>query len=588
MGKKTIKPNLLAAIFSGKPESVDELLKSGVDPNSTGWSVNSQFAAQEYKDLKGSLKTESPESLGQATYALNAAAQLGNVAICTLLIDAGADLNVVDKSDTLKSWTPLLVAAAHGHLDVVKLLVKRGADVFARDHWARTATAAAAEYGHKEIVQFLQAHLCKLDYKWTLPEAAVNGLSDQVRMLLENGALPDAIDEYGLAPLTYACNYNFVETVIAILDAGANPNFGGDLDKSKNDSVRERIARLMELVEPPSSKLTYARIVGHNPIRSFLYGEPPLIAVAGCKRIELANKLIAAGADVNAQSKIGGVTPIMMTIKSADAAMFQLLLDRGADIKLRDKASGTCLEWSNLEKKMASPMSELFDIIKLLKANLGLEEKQLDFKKAWKEFKEVDASEPYKKVIEQLTTLCQSKPYPWKKKKGVHRFYPKDWDGLAARYGKPADYYSSAKRDQKHERKDEIVRHLQNEIRKTKYTLISHKDEQGSDMQLLFPTKDKYAIIAACGTDGANYGLSTDMIIEELQEIETQYPFEITDCMHDAVGGTLLAPTQVDFLELAKILYEFCNSLVDGEMITCTEDIAAQIKESSGFYLRWD
>ncbi len=587
MSKKTAKPTLLAAIFSGKPDRVSEVLKSGGDPNSTGWGVNAQAAAQQNEELKDSLETDTPESLGQSTYALNAAAQLGNAAICTLLIDAGADLDVVDKSDALKSMTPLLVAAAHGHLEVVKLLVERGCDVLARDSWARTATALAAELGNKEIVQFLQSHLSKLDRKWSLPEAAVNGLTTEVKVLLKNGESPDAIDTYGLSSLTYACNYYFIDIVDAILAAGANPNLGADFDKAHNKSVKARIAGLMELVEPPSSKLTYARIVGHNPIRSFLYGEPPLIAVCGCKRMELARKLIAAGADVNAQSKIGGVTPVMMTIKAQDAAMFQMLLDAGADIRLRDKAGGTCLEWSDLEKTMASPMSELFDIIKLLKAKLGLEEKQLDFKKAWKEFKEVDASEPYKKVIEQLTTLCQSKPYPWKKRKGVYRFYPKDWDGLAARYGKPADYHSSAKRDQKHDRKVEITRHLQDEIRKTGYTLLSHKDEQGSDMQLLFPTKDKYAIIAACGTDGANYGLSTDMIIETLQDIENQYPFEITDCMHDALGGTFTAPIKHP-LELAKTLCDFCNSLVDGEMTTSAEDVADEIKKSNRFYLWWD
>ena len=55
--------------------------------------------------------------------------------------------------------TPAIVlAAAEGHLDTVRTLVARGADVNAEDMASWTALHAAARNGHKEIVSFLLQH----------------------------------------------------------------------------------------------------------------------------------------------------------------------------------------------------------------------------------------------------------------------------------------------------------------------------------------------------------------------------------------------------------------------------------------------
>ena len=86
--------------------------------------------------------------------ALMKAARAGDTAKVTQLLDADATL--ISARDAEKR-TPLHHAASGGSVEVVKLLVKRGADPAARDKWNITAMERAALKGHNEIATMLMA-----------------------------------------------------------------------------------------------------------------------------------------------------------------------------------------------------------------------------------------------------------------------------------------------------------------------------------------------------------------------------------------------------------------------------------------------
>ena len=48
------------------------------------------------------------------------------------------------------------MSAGSGHLDVVRLLMEKGADLFAEDKEGRTPSTCAQLFGHKEVEKCLQ------------------------------------------------------------------------------------------------------------------------------------------------------------------------------------------------------------------------------------------------------------------------------------------------------------------------------------------------------------------------------------------------------------------------------------------------
>ena len=90
--------------------------------------------------------------------ALNHAATFGQKEVAELLIDSGADVNVMDAI----GQTPLHGAATGGHKEVAELLITKGADVNAKvvsgAKQGLTPLDAANETNHPETAALLHKH----------------------------------------------------------------------------------------------------------------------------------------------------------------------------------------------------------------------------------------------------------------------------------------------------------------------------------------------------------------------------------------------------------------------------------------------
>lgn len=84
------------------------------------------------------LNGADPNMRYQSSTVLHLAAQKGNVAVATLLIEAGADIHTEDEL----GWSALMQAAAFGHADVARLLVSVGANVEHKSSEGRAARDA--------------------------------------------------------------------------------------------------------------------------------------------------------------------------------------------------------------------------------------------------------------------------------------------------------------------------------------------------------------------------------------------------------------------------------------------------------------
>lgn len=74
---------------------------------------------------------------------------------------------------------------------------------------------------------------------------------------------------------------------------------------------------------------------------------PPLVLAVVLKKRDIAQLLLARGADVNARhATYYNATALMLAVNNRDADMVKLLLDAGANVNLTDKMGDSALNWA--------------------------------------------------------------------------------------------------------------------------------------------------------------------------------------------------------------------------------------------------
>lgn len=231
----TYEPALHYAALIGLPVVVEAVLNKGADVNEKG---------------------------GQFYDALQAASNNGYQKVVQILLDHKADAN-----GQLDRGGPLREASSNGHEAVVRMLLAAGADVNARrvyyHHAVRlapadlkakpnietmqrslvrfmrldalsgrtgiTALMAAAQHGHKKVVQMLLDNKAEVNAQdeslgSALQAASSNGFLDVVQILLKAGAKVDAQCGHSGNALQAASSYGSMDVAQLLLDAGADVN----------------------------------------------------------------------------------------------------------------------------------------------------------------------------------------------------------------------------------------------------------------------------------------------------------------------------------------------------------------------------
>ncbi|KAG4282092.1 hypothetical protein FPRO06_10995 [Fusarium proliferatum] len=155
---------------------------------------------------------------------LHLAAYFGNVAETQiLLLENDHDLRDGD------CRTALSYAAGNGHSAVVKLLLKKGANIDRRDSSSETALSRACMGQHAATARILLENHAQVDpkddeYQTPLSFAAEMGHADIVQLLLDNDAEVDSENFYGQTPLQIATQQCHETIVQLLLDYGADAN----------------------------------------------------------------------------------------------------------------------------------------------------------------------------------------------------------------------------------------------------------------------------------------------------------------------------------------------------------------------------
>jgi ankyrin repeat protein len=347
------------------------------------------------------------------------AANSGNTAEVTKLIEAGANINLKDNTGA----TPLFRASSNGHLDTIKVLISWGADIDIQDNDGLTPIWTAIENGRIDVVKYLILARADIDipdnYGVTpLLVASENGFSDIVlellkyernmniqremndgnietdinhqnnkgetalflaseaghidiiRMLIMADADVNIASKSGLTPLFIASWHGNLDIVKDLLIAGADVNSKGNSN------------------ETPISTATYTGNIdivrmlieaGADVNIADVNGVTPLFLASQEGHTEVVGVLIEAGADVNI-ADVNGVTPLLTASEQGSINIVRLLLKVGADVYAKNKNGETALELATdseiieaIKEKMEGPQEvwkgftksdiEKFDII---------------------------------------------------------------------------------------------------------------------------------------------------------------------------------------------------------------------------------
>ena len=349
------------AVMTRQIEVIDELAARGADLNARRQDgarpiqlANGDYSYRGWRDVPKNTTT-TPRQIIDHLRARGAycdictAAHIGDIERVRELADQ--DPSLVNRPSDYVSYyacsgTPLRNAAAAGHLDIVELLLDRGADPNLPEEGIAPrgdALYSAAANGHIDIARRLLeagAH----------PNVEVESSADTLSRAIMNGDQPmiDLLCSYGAARAVHLLAY-YGDVRTAAATFAANPALADDPDALSNAAGQghEPFVRLMLRYRPnlasrvsgdaktrELSELLFAR--GANPNQANWLGITPLHQFARSGEVEKAALFIEHGADLHARDEDLSSTPLGWAAKAGKTAMVELLLSRGARPNLPD------------------------------------------------------------------------------------------------------------------------------------------------------------------------------------------------------------------------------------------------------------
>ena len=247
---------------------------------------------------------------------IHEAAKSGNIEVIREAINAGVYLN--EKTEVWM-YTPLHIASAEGHREIVELLITKGADVNIKNYYGFTALDEASRYNHLKCVKLLQKYGVK---HGSIRNAVEFGTIDAVKEFLKAGEnINEGLAKGGPTPLHYAAQHDRKEIAKLLITKGA------DLSMSTRD------------------------------------GQTPLHITALYNHLKVAELLIEYGADVNAKAN-NGRTPLHFASAKNNNEIARLLISKSANVNAErndgvtpfDEAKAT--ETADLLRKHGGKTSE--------------------------------------------------------------------------------------------------------------------------------------------------------------------------------------------------------------------------------------
>ncbi|KAI1115417.1 ankyrin repeat-containing domain protein [Nemania sp. NC0429] len=267
--------------------------------------------------------------------ALHLAAAGGLLDVVKLLLKRGACCNIWDSDKR----TPLHQAVINEKEDVVRTLLKAGAHVNAKDREEKTPLWYAALQRSDPVVKILLKRLPELDLNaqdamgWT-PLHACAGSANIIELLLKAGADPMVFDRLGEPTFFTAVkpgSHRTLPVLQVYINAGIDVN-----TKDKNGKP------LIHLIAERSNLESFKLLLesGANIHSISENGETALHFAATNNDTKILEDILKQGANLEADCKTFG-TPLMAAARSNRTSAIKLLLQKGANVNAISKSCPT-------------------------------------------------------------------------------------------------------------------------------------------------------------------------------------------------------------------------------------------------------
>lgn len=286
------------------------------------------------------------------------AVKSGDGILVEKLIKEGVDINLLNDESSAFHDSALADAAGRGHLDIVELLLNKGADPNIGEP---TPLYWAAHDGYLNIVKLLIKRGAKVKSKEGGDALFAASGSDEklaiAKILIENGADLDHFGKEGLpllgSPLMRAVYEGQAEMVKLLLNSGANINAAGkDGETCLFSAVSRHNSAMAKWLIQQGAKVNLKNSNGFTPIVFAVVDEDlalvklledngatiddidlQLAVAIMRKNRQTVDALLAknAKADLKKLGEYNVVSPMIMAAKRGDVEILQKLLSHGAD-----------------------------------------------------------------------------------------------------------------------------------------------------------------------------------------------------------------------------------------------------------------
>ncbi|KAJ8948532.1 hypothetical protein NQ318_000072 [Aromia moschata] len=264
--------------------------------------------------------------------ALHKAVQMGYLNVIKLLVSRGADVNLKNT----RGRTAFHEATWRSRLDIFQYLIEKGAEINVKDAAGRTALHNEGLY--LELAEFLVDHgvdVNEADNRGRTPLhiAAACGDVELFKYLEQNGADAQARDVSGSSPLHYATYNGNLEIVGYILET----NDVDQVDRNGNAALHLAVENgYLDVV-----KFLVSRDADVNLENS--RGRTALHKAALLRSQDIIHDVDQNWAEANSTDD---EDPTPFDNERLHLELVELLVDAGADLRLRDKHGRTSLDYA--------------------------------------------------------------------------------------------------------------------------------------------------------------------------------------------------------------------------------------------------